>query len=192
MIMKLLDKLANPKSGPFDGVMGVFYYVDDATDAVKALRHQGHQNLSVFSPVPHHDIEAALEQGPSLVRWLTFVGGLTGFIGGMALCIYSVYSYPLVVGGKELVSLPPFMIPTYESMILLGGLTNLIGMLALGRLPNIHRRAPYDPRFTEDKIGIWVPCKGDDAARVAELFKGHRAEEVVVHRKDGRTEAAHG
>jgi hypothetical protein len=190
MIMKLLDKLANPKPGSFDGVMGVFYYVDDATDAVKALRHQGHR-LSVFSPVPHHDIEAALEQGPSLVRWVTFIGGLTGFIGGMALCIYSVYSYPLVVGGKELVSLPPFMIPTYESMILLGGLTNLIGMLALGRLPNINRRAPYDPRFTEDKIGIWVPCRGDDAVRVQELLKGHRAEEVIVHRKGERREGAH-
>ena len=184
MIMKLLDMLANPKRGPFTGVMGVFYYVDDATDAVKALRHQGHKNLSVFSPVPHHEIEKAMEQGPSLVRWLTFIGGLTGFIGGMSLCIYSVYSYPLVVGGKELVSLPPFMIPTYESMILLGGLTNLIGMLALGRLPNITHRAPYDPRFTEDKIGIWVPCKGDEAARVEELFKGHQAEEVVVHRKE--------
>lgn len=185
MIMKLLDKLANPKFGPFDGVMGVFYYVDDAADAVRALRHQGHKNLSVFSPVPHHEIEAAMEQGPSLVRWLTFVGGLTGFIGGMSLCIYSVYSYPMVVGGKELVSVPPFMIPTYESMILLGGLTNLIGMLALGRLPNIRHRAPYDPRFTEDKIGIWVPCKGDEAARVEELFKGHRAEEVNVHRREG-------
>jgi len=181
VIMKLLDRIANPPPGKYRGVMGVFYFVDDAAEAVQTLRQAGHHHLSVISPVPHHQIEKALEQGPSLVRWLTFVGGVLGFTGGLSLCIYSVLSYPLVVGGKELVSLPPFMIPAYESMILLGGLTNLIGMLALGRLPQVKLRAPYDPRFSEDRIGIWVPCGGEEAARVEQLLRGHQAEEVKVH-----------
>ena len=181
MIMKLLDRLANPPAGTFRGVMGVFYYVDDAAESVRVLRQTGHRGLSVFSPVPHHEIEEALDQGPSLVRWVTFCGGVLGFTGGLSLCIYSVYAYPMVVGGKELVSLPPFMIPTYESMILLGGLTNLIAMLALGRLPQIKSRAPYDPRFTEDKIGVWVPCGGEEAKRVEQMLKGHGALEVHVH-----------
>ena len=181
MILKLLDRLANPAPGEFHGVMGVFYYVDDAADAVRALRQLGHAKVSVFSPIPHHEIEDALGQGPSLVRWVTLCGGLVGLLGGLGLCIYSVHSYPIVVGGKELVSLPPFMIPTYESMILIGGLTNLVGMLALGRLPNFHRRAPYDPRFTEDRIGIWIPCRGPAADRIQEVLKGHGAEEVQLH-----------
>ncbi|HTK30653.1 MAG TPA: DUF3341 domain-containing protein [Candidatus Saccharimonadaceae bacterium] len=181
MIMKLLDRLANPPEGKFHGVMGVFLYVDDAADAVRALRQAGHARLSVISPVPHHEIEHALEQGPSLVRWITFAGGVLGFTCGMSLCIYSVISYPLVVGGKELISIPPFMIPAYESMILLGGLTNLIAMLALGRLPHVQGRAPYDPRFTEDRIGIWVPCGGEEAVKVREMLRGHQAEEVRVH-----------
>ena len=181
MIMKLLDKLANPPPGKFHGVMGVFFYVDDAAEAVRVLRQTGHRKLSVFSPVPHHEIEEALDQGPSLVRWVTLCGGAVGLTGGLSLCIYSVYSYPLVVGGKELASLPPYMIPTYESMILLGGLTNLIGMLALGRLPVVKPKAPYDPRFTEDRIGIWVPCGGEEAKRVEQMLKGHGAEEVKVH-----------
>ena len=73
------------------------------------------------------------------------------------------------------------MIIGYESMILLAGLSNLIGMLALARLPQTKSRAPYDPRFTEDKIGIWVPCAGDDARKVEQLMRGHGAEEVKVH-----------
>jgi hypothetical protein len=44
--------------------MGIFYYVDDAAGTVGMLRQQGHAGLSVFSPVPHHDIERALGQGP--------------------------------------------------------------------------------------------------------------------------------
>ena len=183
-MMKLLDpvlKLLMPPPPKFRGVMGIFYFVDDAADAVRALRQAGYRYLRVYSPIPHHEIEAALEQGTSIVRWLTFVGGLTGFIAGLSLCIYTCVSYPLVVGGKELVSLPPFMIISYESMILLAGLTNLLGMLALARLPEVKQAAPYDPRFTEDRVGIWVPCEGDELPRVEKLMGGQNAEEVQVH-----------
>lgn len=181
MIMKLLDRLANPPAGKFNGVMGVFFYVDDAAEAVRSLRQGGYRLLSVFSPIPHHEIEHELDHGPSPVRFVTFIGGMLGFTGGMTLCIYSAFSYPMVVGGKELVSLPPYMIPAYESMILLGGLSNLIGMLALARLPVVKPRAPYDPRFTEDRIGIWVPCKGDEVKKVEQMMRGLKAEEVQVH-----------
>jgi hypothetical protein len=180
-IGRMIDKMLAGRPQHYRGVMGIFYYVDDATHAVTALRGMGHQNLSVFSPVPHHDIEHALEQGPSLVRWITATGAVLGITGGFALCIYSVYSYPLVVGGKELLSLPPFVVIGYESMILLGSLANLVGMLALGRLPAVKNKAPYDPRFTEDRIGIWVPCSGEAATRVQETLRGHGAEEVKLH-----------
>lgn len=180
-IGRMIDKVLDGKPQKYRGVMGVFYYVDDVVDAVRALKQSGHGPVSVFSPVPYHQIEHALEQGPSLVRWVTFAGAMLGITGGFALCIYSVYSYPLVVGGKELVSLPPFVVIGYESMILIGSLFNLLGMLALARLPAVKNKAPYDPRFTEDKIGVWVPCSGDVATRVQETMRGHGAEEVKIH-----------
>jgi hypothetical protein len=66
-------------------------------------------------------------------------------------------------------------------MILLAALSNLVGMLALARLPALKHKAPYDPRFSEDKIGVWVPCSGEAAKRVQETMRGHGAEEVQVH-----------
>jgi hypothetical protein len=50
-------------------------------------------------------------------------------------------------------------------MILLAGLSNLLGMLALATAAAVKARAPYDPRFQEDMIGIWVPCAPDMAPR---------------------------
>jgi hypothetical protein len=176
-----LQKMLMPPPPKFKGVMGIFYYVDDVADTVRALRSAGHGNLRVFSSIPYHEVERALDQGPSIVRWVTFIGGLLGFTGGLSLCIYTCVTYPLVVGGKELTSLPPFMIISYESMILLAGLTNLLGMLSLSRLPEVRQAAPYDPRFSEDRIGVWVPCEGEAAARVEKLLGGQNAEEVQVH-----------
>lgn len=180
-ILDLIDRIVAGPQSKHCGVLGVFYYVDDATAAVRALRQLGHRDLRVYSPVPHHDIERALEQGPSLVRWVTLGGAVCGITGGFALCIYSVLSYPLVVGGKELVSLPPFVVIGYESMILLGSLANLLGMLALARLPEFKSTGPYDPRFSVDRIGIWVPSSGEAATRAQELLRGHGAEEVQLH-----------
>ena len=177
----MLQKLLMPPPPKFGGVMGIFYFVDDAADAVRALRQAGLTHLRVFSPIPHHEIEQALEQGTSIVRWVTFVGGVLGFTGGLALCIYTCVAYPLVVGGKELISLPAFMVVSYESMILLAGLTNLLGMLALTRLPEVKPSAPYDPRFSEDRIGIWVACEGETRERVEKMMGGQNAEEVQVH-----------
>ena len=177
----MLQKLLFPPPPKFFGVMGIYYFVDDAAMAVTALRQAGHKNMQVFSPVPHHEIDEALGQGPSLVRWVTFTGGLLGATGGFALCWYSIYTWPLVIGGKELYSVPPFTILGYESMILLAGLSNLLGMLALARLPQIRATAPYDPRFQEDRIGIWVPCGPDAAVPVEQMLKGQGAEEVQVH-----------
>ena len=181
MLARLVDSIVSPKPPRFHGVMGVYYYVDDAAAAVTTLRQAGHKGLNVFSPVPHHEIEEALEQGPSLVRWVTAVGAFLGASGGFGLCFYSLASWPLVIGGKELFSVPPMTVLGYESMILIAGLSNLLGMLALARLPQIKATAPYDPRFQEDKIGIWVPCPPDATAKVEQMLKGQGAEEVQVH-----------
>jgi len=180
-VIGFLQNLISQPPPRFYGVMGIYYFVDDAADAVTALRAAGHKDLQVFSPVPHHEIEQALEQGPSIVRWVTFVGGVLGATGGTALCWYSIVSWPMVIGGKELVDLPPFTVLGYESMILIAGLSNLLGMLALARLPQIKATAPYDPRFQEDKIGIWVPCPPNATAKVEQMLKGQGAEEVQVH-----------
>lgn len=169
-----------PKRRPL-GALGVFQYVDDAETAVHALQREGHRDLRVFSPYPHHRLETALRQRSSAVRWICLTGGIAGITGGFALCIWTVLQWPLVTGGKELVSLPPFVVIGYESMILLAGLLNLAGLLLLAGLPQRRPSAPYDPRFSEDRIGIWVPAEGDSAERARRTLESSGAEEATVH-----------
>ena len=51
-----------------EGVLGIFEYLDSAIDAVRALQAQNIRTMSVTTPVPHHDLEAALHEPRSPVR----------------------------------------------------------------------------------------------------------------------------
>ena len=54
----------------------------------------------------------------------------------------SVIEYPLNIGGRPFASWVSFVIPAYETTILLASLTAVIGMIALNGLP-----LPYHPVF---------------------------------------------
>ena len=90
------------------GVLGSFVHVDAATDAIRALRGQGHGDLTVYSAAPNHEIEEALAQRVSPVRLFTLIGGLTGCAAGFGMTLWMSHDWPVVVGGKPIGSIPPF------------------------------------------------------------------------------------
>ncbi len=163
-----------------EGVLAVYEYVDCAVDAVTALKAERITDITVTSSIPHHEIEEVLEQSPSPVKYFVLVGGAVGFITALALTILSAQHWGLVVGGKSMTSLPPYMIIAFELTVLFGSLCNFLSMIGLGGMPNYSAPEPYDPRFSEDRIGIWVPCGRDKAAQVEALLRQAGAEEVRV------------
>lgn len=93
------------------------------------------KNINTFTPYPVHQAEELLDHSQSPVRFFTGAGAVTGCIAGFAFTIYTVLSWPLVTGGKEVVSINAFIVIAYELMILFGGLTAFAGFLFLARLP---------------------------------------------------------
>jgi molybdopterin-containing oxidoreductase family membrane subunit len=162
-------------------VVGIFAHVDTVVKAIHALRQKGFSGLSSYTPVPVDEIAEALE-GPrapvSPVRFFTLIGGLTGTASGFALTIWSVLKWNLVVGGKPIVSIPPFVIIAFELTILLGGLSTLLGLLLTGGLPKLKRSGSYDHRFTVDRFGLVVECDSDRAQAARECLRAEGAEEV--------------
>ena len=163
-----------------EGVLAVYEYVDCAVDAVKALKALHITDITVTSSIPHHEIEAELDQSPSPVKYFVLVGGAIGFITALSLTILSSQHWGIVVGGKAMASLPPYMILAFELTVLFGSLCNFLSMIGLGGMPNYDQPEPYDPRFSEDRIGIWVPCGRDKASQVEALLLQAGAEEVRV------------
>jgi hypothetical protein len=164
---------------PTPGVLGVFAYLDATLDAIKKLRAAGHADFTVYSPIPRHEIEDALGQAVSPVRMFTLIGGIAGCAVGAWLTLWMSYDWPLVVGGKPVGSVPPYVVIMFEMTILFGALSTILGIVlnalfAARRVGTIQ----YDPRFTNDRFGIFVPADSGAAARIESLLREAGAEEV--------------
>jgi hypothetical protein len=161
-------------------VLGVFAHVDTTVRALEELRAKGYHDLTVYTPVPVHEIEEVLERDRpvSRVRLFTLIGGLTGTVSGFLLTIWSALLWGLTTGGKPVVSIPPFVVIAFELTILFGGLATLIGMVVLGRLPRLTPSPTFDPRFTNDRFGVAVHCATGRGGSVREILRGAGAEEV--------------
>jgi ActD protein len=166
-----------PRVRRVPGILASFIHVDAAADAIRALRAKGLRNMVVYTAAPNHEIEEALEHRVSPVRLFTLIGGLTGCTAGFAMTIWMSYDWPVVVGGKPIASIPPYVVIGFELTILLGALST-VAAVALFSVLMGKRGIAYDPRFSDDQIGIFVPAGTDQIGPVEQLLRSAGAVEV--------------
>jgi hypothetical protein len=159
------------------GILASFIHIDAAVDAIRALRATGHRKLVVYSPAPNHELEEALSHRVSPVRLFTLIGGLTGCAAGFGMTIWMSYDWPVVVGGKPIASIPPYVVIAFELTILMGALVT-VAAVAFFSVVMGKRGVAYDPRFSDDQVGIFVPADSDQIASVETLLRNAGAVEV--------------
>lgn len=151
--------------------LGVFREVDTAVLAISELRSAGMTNLETYSPLPSHELEHALHRPQSPVRVFTLVGGLTGVATGFALSFWTSLDWPLITGGMPIMSMPAFVVPAFELMILFGALSTVAGLFINARLGPPGKGHAYHPSFSAGSFGVLVDVpagKSDDARRILE------------------------
>ena len=160
------------------GMLAVFDGVDTTIEAIHRLRAAGIRRLTVYSPAPDHNIEHALHQPNSPVRVFTIVGALTGTATGFALPTWTSLHWPLITGGKPMISNPAWVIIAFELTVLFGALSTVLGMLILARLPYRKALIVYDPSFSTDRYGIHVTTAPGREAEARQLLRDAGAVEV--------------
>lgn len=163
-------------------IKGVYAHLDSLLTGARDLKKAGLGELTVISPLPRHEIEELLYEGePSPVRWFTLVGGLFGATMAFSLASLTHANWPMILpGGKPVVSVPPFIVITFEGTILWGSLFTLIGLLLNCRLPAHNLpKAMKDVRFSNDHFGIVLEHVGAaNEARAREILARTGAVEV--------------
>jgi len=167
----------------------VYSHLDCLVDGIDAVKKAGlRDQTTVMSPLPRHEIEQMLYEGkPSPVRWFTMFGALFGGFSGPALASLSHLNWPMIIpGGKPLVSIPPFVIITFECTVLFGSIFTMLGLLLTCRLPATKLRPEMeDPRYSDDHFGLVVEgLSGDQAEKLKATLHQTGAIEVSA-KEDG-------
>ena len=165
---------------PVSGVLGAFKYEDSAVAAIKGLKEKGFRDLTVYSAAPNHHLEAALDHPISWVRAFTLIGALTGCAAGFGMTIWMSRDWPLLVGGKPIAAIPPYVVLAFELTILYGAMFTVIGVIVLSAMKSLKGRA-YRPEFSDDTIGVFVPCPPEQRTGVRKFLEQVGSEEVSEH-----------
>jgi hypothetical protein len=151
-------------------VKAIFSHLDCLVDAIDGIKRSGHSDFAVTAPLPRHEIEELIYEGePSPVRWFTLTGAVFGGTMGFSLCSITHLNWPMIIpAGKPLVSIPAFIVITFEATVLFGCLFTLIGLLYHCRLPAKEMDPEFeDPRLSDDVFGMVV--RNLDDATAAEV-----------------------
>ena len=162
------------------GILASYEYLDSTVDAIEKLKKAGFKKITAYAPYPEHHIEHALGYGESPVRVFTLVGALTGTAAGFGFTSWTSVDWPLVVGGKPIISIPAFVPIAFEMTVLFGALSTVIGLFILSRLPNMKPSVVYDPEFTAGRDGVDIEAEG---ARLEVARKIMNAEEPIELRE---------
>jgi len=158
------------------GVLAAFASPGDAARAIRALRASGFQDVRAAMPAAYPEVMDALARSKSPIAFASLPGAALGVICGFALTIGTSLLWHLVTGGKPVVSVPPFVVISFELAILVGSIATLVALLAGGWHGGRPREFPPGARFSGDRIGVFIP--GADARVAGEILRAAGAEEV--------------
>ena len=161
-----------------DHTVGLFPGPEAALSAAAELKGAGFTATELMSPVPIEGVEEVLGEKKSAIKRFTFFGGIFGACFGFTLAAGTAVLYVHPVGGRPIITLPPYFIITYEMGILFGILATVIGFFISARLPAMTDRV-YVPEASVDKFVVTVPCDNrEDFNRAETILQRAGAEEI--------------
>ena len=159
-------------------ILGVYDSAGKAAAAVTAIRHAQQGDVVVHSPTADPLLVDPRKARSSPIRLFTLLGALVGCAIGIALPVYTMLDWPLVVGGKPIISVPPIVVIAFELSMLCAALGGFLGFLLLGGLPRVGTGRAFDQRWTDDRFGIVVTCAEGHGDAVRANLERAGAEEV--------------
>jgi hypothetical protein len=137
--------------------VGIYEHEDTVKSAIKSLQDGGVKIHEVYSPYAIHGLEDVLGYKLSRLPKAAFMFGLTGTTLALTM-LYSMmgFDWPMIIGGKNFASLPPFIPVTFELTVLLAAFGMVFTFFIASDLKPWGKPRIYDIRITLDKFAIAI------------------------------------
>ena len=170
---------------PKRSILGLFSSADSAADAVEGLQAENFDDkeMDILSGTPYPERAFGEKRSSHRLYVFPFIGAAIGFSVAILLTTATQVSYPLVTGGKPILSIPPMAIITYEGTMLGAIIFTVLGIIFESRLPR-PKLGLYDERITEGYIGIVVTCTEDRIKSAEEVLRKAGAEDIKESEPD--------
>ena len=160
-------------------VLGLCTDEDAAADALDIVAGAGfaQDEYEILTGTPYPEGTFGESEPVHKLYRFPLIGAACGFIVGLLLTTGTQLAFPLVTGGKPLLSIPPMAIIMYEGTMLGAILFTVFGIIFESRLPRLFMGA-YDTRITEGYIGLAITTTPEKIGNAEETLKKAGAEEV--------------
>jgi hypothetical protein len=163
-------------------IVGVFNDEDVLKDAVTRVRNSGVKIHEVFTPFPVHGLDEVLGYKRSRLPIAAFLFGMTGTGLALLMQIWMLgYDWPMIIGGKNNASLPPFIPVTFELTVLLSALGMVATFIIVSDMKPYRWPRQFDVRSTDDKHVMAIDLavnNGKNKEELSRILKDAGAEEV--------------
>lgn len=160
-------------------VVGFYDGPHEILEGMKKVKEANFRSIDAYTPFPVHGLEAAQGLKRSPLPWVTFFMGLTGCLAGFSLQYWtSAVDWPLIVGGKPFNSWPAFVPVMFELTILFGGVSTVLSLFAICRIPNMAKKT-FDPGLTRDRFAIAIDADEKEASHGFKKFDENEAMDVL-------------
>lgn len=147
-------------------------------DAARCARDAHYRLVDAFTPFPVENVHKLLEHGPSRIRFVMFIGGISTAALAYGLEYFcAVINYPYNIGGRPLDAWPAFMLVPFATGILAAAIAGFTAFLIECGLPRLHNplfalegfeRASQD-RFI---LALVRPQEDNEVNRAIEFLRG--------------------
>lgn len=162
-------------------VLGVYDDEDVLLHAVEQVKDKGVKIHEVYSPFPVHGLDEALGYKKTRLPIAAFMFGMTGTSLALIMQIWMLgFDWPMIIGGKNFASLPPFIPVTFELTVLLSALGMVATFLIVSDMKPYKWPKQFDLRSTDDKhiMAIDLASNKMDKNTIGSILKESGAQEV--------------
>lgn len=162
-------------------LVGIYNDEDVLLHAVEKIREKGVKIHEVYSPFPVHGLDEALGYKRTRLPIAAFMFGMTGTSLALIMQIWMLgYDWPMIIGGKNFASLPPFIPVTFELTVLLAALGMVATFLIVSDMKPYKFPKQFDLRSTDDKHVLAVSLDSNKISKdeIGRILKETGAEEV--------------